>query len=325
MPVDKSVTMIDHDKWFEIFRFFESRKALRFYGGKKGGSKNSPALSLATLLLWIIVFGLANIVVKENSLTFVFQDISSVSDLKVAYFLGNVSLNVLSLLVIIISVLYGIGKIIVIQFGIMVVSTIVVLSLRSQSGMGIDEASLQLAILVVTFVTCSLLADVLIYYMWVGFLLGPLFRWMKHSDDLYASSIFPYGQVIVFCLLLIILLPLWVPILASYVLVLLLQVAGVVIVNRSVLEFLILNKKSYEIFECVAVEEITPGIFNVKFDYRLKGRCNRSSATSQITSNASTFRLQTNKANTFFSYLLDRNHHVAILEIQSPTHLTIHV
>lgn len=263
--------MADSDKWFEIFRFFESRKALRFYGGKKTSDRRGPTLSLLTLILWLIVFGLANVVVKEDSLTFVFQDISQVSNLKIAYFLGNVSLNVLSLIIILISVFFGIGKIIIIQFCIMALSAIVVVSLRSQSGLGIDESSLQLAILIVTFVTSSLLADVLIYYAWVGFLLGPLFRWMKHSDSLYASSTFPFMHVIAMCILLFLLLPLWVPILASYVLVLLLQVIGVVIVNRSVLEFLILDKGSYEIFKCTSVEESSPGIFKLIWEYRLKG------------------------------------------------------
>ena len=228
------IKMVDTDRWFDIFRFFESRKALRFYGGRKGVDKASPILSLLTLTLWLIVFGLANVVVSKDSLTLVFQDIREVSNVTIAFFIGNVGLNIISLVIILISVFFGIGKIIIIQFLVMLSSAIVVLSLKSQST-NIEEASLQLAILIVTYVTSSLLADVLLYYMWVGFLLGPLFRWMKHSDNIYASSVFPYSQVVAFGLLVLLIIPLWIPVLASYFLVLLLQVVGVRIVNRSVL------------------------------------------------------------------------------------------
>ena len=233
----------------------------------------SPIFSLLTIVLWLIVFGVANIVVTANSLTLVFQDISEVSNVKIAFFIVNIGLNIISLVILLISVFYGIENIIFIQFLIMMSSAIVVLSLRSQSTENIDEASLQLAILIATYITTSLLADVLLYFLWVGFLLGPLFRWMKHSDDTYASSVFPYIQIVAFGLLVLLIVPLWIPVLASYFVVLLLQVFGVRIVNRSVLEFLILDRGSYETFRCVAVEETAPGIFRLDFDYRLKGTC----------------------------------------------------
>ena len=108
--------MVDLENWFYLFRFFESRKALRFYGGQKGVRSGSPIFSLLTIVLWLIVFGVANIVVTANSLTLVFQDISEVSNVKIAFFIGNIGLNIISLVILLISVFYGIENIIFIQF-----------------------------------------------------------------------------------------------------------------------------------------------------------------------------------------------------------------
>ena len=259
--------------------------------------------------------------VSKDSLTLVFQDIREVSNVTIAFFIGNIGLNIISLVIILISVFFGIGKIIIIQFLVMLSSAIVVLSLKSQST-NIEEASLQLAILIVTYVTSSLLADVLLYYMWVGFLLGPLFRWMKHSDNIYASSVFPYSQVVAFGLLVLLIIPLWIPVLASYFLVLLLQVVGVRIVNRSVLEFLILDKGSYETFECVSVEQTTsPNIYRLDFDYRLKGTWSISKYNFSHIDNAN------NIDSSIFLFLswLRRDSLMAVLAMQPTANFSFHL
>ena len=145
---------------------------------------------------------------------------------------------------------------------------------------------------------------------------------MKHSDNIFASSVFPYPQVVAFGLLVLLIIPLWIPVLASYFLVLLLQVVGVRIVNRSVLEFLILDKGSYETFECVSVEQTTsPNIYRLDFDYRLKGTWSISKYNFSHIDNAN------NIDSSIFLFLswLRRDSLMAVLAMQPTANFSFHL
>ena len=283
----------NEDAWFELYRFFESRKALRLYGGKRGVDRRTPVMSIGTVVLWILAFGLTNVELTKNSLTFEFADLSVTEPISISLYIGSISLNIISLIIIMISVMWGVSKIIPIQFVIMLLSTIVTFCLNRIIN-PLEATTLKLATLITTFVTSTLLADVLLYYMWTAYLLPPIFRWRKHCNDditggLYSSVLFPYFELSVAILLLTVLLPLWIPCLASYFLVLLLQIVGVRMVDRSVLEFLILNRASYENFTCTAIEEGEDHEFTVVFHLRLK-EVSRS-GSGRITTNHITITL----------------------------------
>ena len=236
----KEELQVDKTKWWALFRRFEERRVLR--AGSAQFGHNTPLLSVTLIVFWILTFALANISISENAITFQFVDLGATVDgLVVTLYVGSISIGLISLVTIFASVIWGVERTIQIQFVIMLLATILVIGINSGET---DPPTRNLAILVVNFVAASLLADVLLHLAWTRYLVPAFLRWSKHRAR------FPIGVLALFTIYAILVVPLWVPILLSYALVILLQLLGVRLIDRAIIEFVLLRRNSYEIFEC---------------------------------------------------------------------------
>ena len=250
---------IDIDGWWSLFRRFEERRVLR--AGSAQFSRKMPLLSISLLILWILTFALANVEISENAITFRFVDLSTVDDLVVTLYVGSISIGLISLVTIFASVIWGTEVTIQVQFCIMLLATILVIGVNSGET---DPPTRNLAILVVNFVAASLLADVLLHLAWTRYLVPAILRWIKRRAG------FPVGVCSTFLLYSVLCVPLWVPILLTYALVILLQLLGVRLIDRAIIEFVLLRRSSYDIFECSEYHRQAGGSGIVQFQVLLK-------------------------------------------------------
>ena len=233
---------VDETKWWALFRRFEERRVLRA-GSAQYTQHNTPLLSVTLIVFWILTFALANITISENAITFQFVDLyNTVDGLVVTLYVGSISIGLISLVTIFASVIWGVERTIQIQFVIMLLATILVIGINSGETV---PPTRDLAILVVNFVAASLLADVLLHLAWTRYLVPAFLRWSKHR-----GARFPIGVLVLFTIYAILVVPLWVPILLSYALVILLQLLGMRLIDRAIIELVLLKKNSYEIFQC---------------------------------------------------------------------------
>ena len=237
MEEAKEERKVDIDGWWRLFRHFEERRVMR--AGSAQFSRNTPLLSISLLLLWILTFALANIEISENAITFQFIDLRTVDDLVVTLYVGSISIGLISLITLLASVIWGTESTIQYQFCIMLLAGILVIAVNTG-----EKVTRNLAILVVNFVAASLLADVLLHLAWTRYLVPAILRWSKRR------ATFPVGVLSAFLLYSVLCVPLWVPILLSYALILILQLLGVRLIDRAIIEFVLLRRNSYEVFEC---------------------------------------------------------------------------
>lgn len=237
-------------KWFRVFRHFEYRKCCRLYAGTFNESF-SGLLSTGLILLWLVSFALSNVIInkRQNSITLQFQSWdesrASPSEADIFVWIG-LGLHVIVLILVLISITWRVHLMTEITFGIMLVSTIVLISLRSELEKPTQDSaradSMNVAYLSIQFVTAGLVADVQTYYLWSVFLLPAILRWQWSSiqdrrTDALPALTFPYFRLFVFCLYALLVCPLWLLIVGSYVLLFLAQLVGMPSVARSAFEF----------------------------------------------------------------------------------------
>ena len=244
--------------WFRTFRHFEYRKVSRLHsGGRDGGIADSFLPSLL-LISWIVDFALQNLTIDSTTrtltLTFATWDAkqqSSPTQSEIFLFIG-LGLTSLALILILIVIFWKLRYQTEIVSGIMVISTIALLVIRSyqQSSSTQDLYGLNLAYLSVQFVTAGLIADVICYNVWTAYLLPGILRWQWSQIQTGSNSFglhFPYWRLFVFLLFALVVLPLWLLIVGSYLLFFLLQLAGIPFFGRNAFEFLTLYRNSWSL------------------------------------------------------------------------------
>lgn len=264
--------------WWPVFRFFQYRKCLRLYQGSLSHESRHAGLSVVIVLCWLIVFAINSVTFTSTSVSFVFNDLIDNTRTTISLYIG-LSLNLISLILILIATFWQVGLMIPLFLIILVLSAIVTIVLASIEGTGRT-----LAQVIVSLVTTILLADIICYYSWTSLLLPGILQFVGSRDhkgksdtaegervNIFAEEAqFPYVSVILLAILSVLLLPLWVPILLSYCLFFLLQIVGLNVINRSHFEFLMLSKDSYDfqLQEYSINEDGGPSV--VAISYRLK-------------------------------------------------------
>ena len=259
--------------WWPVFRFFQYRKCLRLYQGSLSHESHHAGPSVVIILCWLIVFAINSVTFTSTSVSFVFNDLLDSSRTTISLYIG-LSLNLISLILILIATFWQVGRMISLFLVILVLSAIVTIVLASIEGTGRT-----LAQVIVSLVTTILLADIICYYSWTSLLLPGILRFVGSRDhktaedgrvNIFAEEAqFPYVSVILLVILSVLLLPLWVPILISYVIFFVLQIVGLNVINRSHFEFLMLSKDSYDFrLDEYSIKESGPSV--VTISYRLK-------------------------------------------------------
>lgn len=235
--------------WFRVFRQFEYRKVCRLYAGTFHESF-SGLLSTGLIVLWLVSFALSNVSInrRQSSITLQFQSwedsYASPSEADLFLWIG-LGLNVIVLTLVIISISWRVHLMTEVTFAIMLVSTIVLVALRSELEKPTQDAkadSMNVAYLSIQFVTAGLVANVQSYYLWSAFLLPGILRWQWSTiQDRQTTALpaltFPYFRLFVFCLYALLVLPLWLLIIGSYVLLFFAQLIGMPSLARSAFEF----------------------------------------------------------------------------------------
>ena len=243
--------------YFRTFRFFEYRKCCRLYAGSFNSSI-SGILSTALILLWLISFAISSIKIdtETDSITLTFQNWTSqtspISESNIFLWLG-LGLNVIVLVLVLIAIVWHVHMLSEITFTIMLISTIILVALRVEllhTSFSISEyGTMSVAYLSIQFVTAGLLADLVAYYLWSVFLLPAILRWQwskLQNKDGERILAFPIFRLICFLVYAVLVLPLWILIVGSYILLFILQLLGMPFVARSAFEFMTLHQSAWD-------------------------------------------------------------------------------
>lgn len=239
-------------RWFRTFRFFEYRKKMRYHSGSGREGWSGGVVSFLLPILWLVSFALSNVEIdqKEQSITLQFASVgssqqSSPTETDIFLFIG-IGLSFIVLACILIVIFWRVRWQCELTCLVMVVSTVILVVVRSYINTpslrtAEEILGLSKAYLAIQFTTAALIADIVLYYLWASYLLPSILRWeWSRVQDVRSRQLFPWWRLGMFLLFALLVLPLWLLIVGSYFVLLLLQLVGVPLVDRSAFEFLTL-------------------------------------------------------------------------------------
>jgi len=283
MEIEDSYKLVILKDWFRTFRFFEYRKTSRIHSGDDpSGKPLSGILPTILILLWLVSFALQSVVVnnEQRSVTLTFaswavSDQVSPTQSDIFLFIG-IGLTLIVLCLLLIVIVWRLHFMCEICSCIMLCSTIALVIIRSyqQTEQNLEEGySLYLAFVSVQFVTAGLIGDVVTYYLWSAYLLPAIlrFQWSQLQHKNRGALNFPYFRLFSFLAFSILVFPLWIMIIGSYILLFLLQLAGLPFVGRDAFEFLTLNENAWSMDLLAYERSESPGggeVLHIQVHYR---------------------------------------------------------
>ena len=218
--------MVSAEAFRETLRYFEFRKTKRLYGGLIREPVSSPLLGLATFLLWAFVFLLTSVTWKDNTLVFRFTDPSYLGGLLLYVGLG---LQVITLILVLVAIQWTSARMLCIFFFTLLLSAIVHIVVRAvtSSEGGTQELALAIANLIFATVLAIVVGNAIWLYDFVPLFMG--WRWTSITQNMNGPKSFvsfPFSAVMRLSFFLLLVLPLWFPLLAVIIINLTLQLLG---------------------------------------------------------------------------------------------------
>ena len=213
--------------------FFEYRKIQRLYGGAIKQPRPRPLVGVAVFILWLITFALNSISFDSGTITFTLQD----SDLAPSGILSDVYIYVgvgllgLTFILIIIALWWSVQHMLEAFFLVLTSSSITTLIIRNVMFRSTNQL---LALAITNLVAAILLAAIVFNSIWLYDFIPNFTAWRFRNMKVGSSgrtrrsslASFPWMATMRLILFVVLVLPLWLPLLAVFVLAFFLQFLG---------------------------------------------------------------------------------------------------
>ena len=251
--------------FLDTLRYFEFRKIQRTYGGAILSPNRHPILSVLVFILWAITFAVSSIKYKDGTLSFKFNDWDQNTITSKALLSVGVGLLVVSLILIIVAIQWNVQFVIEAFFIVLLLAAMASIITQTLTDQGSYTNTLSLSVIAV--ISATLLGLIIGNSIWLLDFVPAFLGWRydnisiskNNTTHILSHRGFPYGACIRLALYLILILPLWLPILGILFINAMLQVLGApldVLFPWNVLfklnrEYFILNIEHYEQYENV--------------------------------------------------------------------------
>ena len=208
--------------------FFTFRKILRQHGGSFQ-SNRSNGLTLGLLVLWLISFGIYSATWHDGILSIQFKPPESSSVESKAKYLVGTFVYLLNFVLVLIAIFWNVGSMVLWFFIVVLLATVVDLSTQKMIN---DKERMRFALSVLRYTATSVLGLIVLTCFWNYDFVPSFVRWRfgkmqtAHSHIMRTRASFPIWTFARFLFLLLIMMPVWIPVLIALAVIVLASFMG---------------------------------------------------------------------------------------------------